>query len=116
MGPSAWNGDKLTLYQTTQWLMGMKSVISKPVGMSPEQVHVVSPFVRGGFGCKGLVWPHSVITAAAAREVKGPVKLVLRPQEMFSNVGHRGRTPTWNSTASACGDLEKSGLRGAARR
>ena len=89
---ASWEGGKLTLYETTQWLAGMQSVVSKSLGIPAEQVHVISPFVGGGFGCKGFVWPHSVLAAVAARQVQRPVKLVVRRQEMFSSVGHRGRT------------------------
>ncbi|MBV8731139.1 MAG: xanthine dehydrogenase family protein molybdopterin-binding subunit, partial [Acidobacteriia bacterium] len=89
---AAWDQNHLTVYETTQWLLGMQSVLSKSFGIPAANVHVISPFVGGGFGCKGFVWPHSVLAAMAARHVRRPVKLALRRQELFSAVGHRGRT------------------------
>ena len=46
-------------------------------------------FTGRGFGSKGQVWSHVVLTALAARQVKRPVKLVLERPEMFGPVGAR---------------------------
>jgi xanthine dehydrogenase YagR molybdenum-binding subunit len=87
-----WDGDELTLYETTQWVLGVRSVAAKSFGIPPEKVHVISPFVGGGFGCKGFVWPHTLLAAMASRAAGRPVKLVLEREQMFSTVGRRGRT------------------------
>ena len=87
-----WEGDELTLFETTQWVMGLRSVVSKSLDLRPEQVHIVSPYVGGGFGSKGFSWPHSIFAAVAAKQVQRPVKLVLSRAEMFTNVGRRGVT------------------------
>ena len=57
---------------------------------SPENVRVISPFVGGGFGCKGSTWSHVVLAAMAAREVRtaGASSCSTRPQ-MFGPVGGR---------------------------
>ena len=96
MEPSAstavWDGDQLTIYEATQWVVGARNVIADTLGVKREDVRVISRFVGGGFGCKGFVWPHSVAAAIAARLVKRPVKLALTRQQMFTSVGHRGAT------------------------
>lgn len=96
MEPSAsmavWNGKKLTLYDATQWVAATRNVVADTFGIPREDVHIVSSFVGGGFGCKGFVWPHSVCAAIAARQLGRPVKVVLTRQEMFTSVGHRGST------------------------
>ena len=40
-------------------------------GSPPENVRVISPYLGGGFGAKGPVWPHTLLTAAAARRSAG---------------------------------------------
>jgi xanthine dehydrogenase YagR molybdenum-binding subunit len=96
MEPSAsiavWNGDTLTLYETTQWVAGARKTVAQTLGIAEERIHIVSPFIGGGFGCKGFVWPHSVLSAIAARKVNRPVKLNLTRKHMFSACGHRSET------------------------
>jgi len=96
MEPSAsiavWEGEKLTLYEATQWVAGARNVVADTLGMPRDNVHIISKFVGGGFGCKGFIWPHSVCAAIAARQVHRPVKLALTRQQMFTSVGHRGAT------------------------
>ena len=96
MEPSAsmaeWNGDELTLYETTQWVIGARNTVAETLGMPPEKVHIISPFIGGGFGCKGFIWPHSVLSAIAAKRVGRPVKLNLTRKQTFSACGHRSET------------------------
>ncbi len=96
MEPSAsiavWNGDELTLYETTQWVAAARNTVAHTLGIPEEKVHIVSPFVGGGFGCKGFVWPHSILSAIAAKKVNRPVKLNLTRKQMFSACGHRSDT------------------------
>ncbi len=89
---AVWNDGMLTLHESTQWVVGTRNVIAKALGLEPERVRVLSPFVGGGFGCKGFVWAHAALAAAAARELERPVKLVLGRDAMFTGVGHRART------------------------
>ncbi|HEX3704914.1 MAG TPA: xanthine dehydrogenase family protein molybdopterin-binding subunit, partial [Vicinamibacterales bacterium] len=86
---AAWDGDVLTLYETTQWVAGARNTVAQTLGMPEEKVHIVSPFVGGGFGCKGFVWPHSMLCAIAAKAVNRAVKLNLTRKQMFSACGHR---------------------------
>jgi xanthine dehydrogenase YagR molybdenum-binding subunit len=96
MEPSAsmahWDGDELTLYETTQWVIGARNTVAETLGMPEENVHIISPFIGGGFGCKGFIWPHSVLSAIAARKVGRAVKLTLTRKQMFSGCGHRSET------------------------
>jgi xanthine dehydrogenase YagR molybdenum-binding subunit len=89
---AAWDGDVLTLYDSTQYVSGVKSIVAKILGIAPHDVTVVSPFVGGGFGCKGSTWSHVVLAAMAARQVGRPVKLVLERPQMFAGVGNRPHT------------------------
>jgi xanthine dehydrogenase YagR molybdenum-binding subunit len=84
--------DRLTLYDSTQYVYGVKRLVAKTLGLPAEQVRVVSKFVGGGFGSKGSAWSHVVLAAMAARQVKRPVKLVLSRRQMFGPVGARPYT------------------------
>jgi xanthine dehydrogenase YagR molybdenum-binding subunit len=86
---AAWTGEDLTLYDSTQYISGVRETMAKALGIAPERVRVVSPFVGGGFGCKGSTWSHVVLAAMAARKVGRPVKLVLERPQMFGPVGGR---------------------------
>src|SRR6202012_3750826 len=61
-------------------------------GISPEKIHIRSPFLGGGFGSKGLISGPQVLGVMAARMVGKPVKLVLRREQMYGPVGHRAPT------------------------
>lgn len=89
---AAWEGDRLTIYNATQAVMGTQKMFAGIFNLPVNNVRVISPFVGGGFGCKGLIWLHPALAAVAARELKRPVKLALTRQQMFTSNGHRGRT------------------------
>jgi len=89
---AAWDGPDLTLYDTTQGVTNAQAAVAKILGMKPENVHVISPFLGGGFGCKGSVWSHTALCAVAAKEVGRPVRLALTRPQMFGPVGGRPRT------------------------
>ena len=59
----------------------------------PENIHIRSPFLGGGFGSKGLVKGPQILGIMAASLVGRPVKLVLRREQMFGPVGHRAPDP-----------------------
>ncbi|MFN7963674.1 MAG: xanthine dehydrogenase family protein molybdopterin-binding subunit [Thermoanaerobaculia bacterium] len=87
-----WQGDRLTVYEPSQWMVGCRNTLADFFGLPAEKVQVLSPFVGGGFGCKAAVWHHTVLAALAARVVGRPVKLVLAREQMWSSVGHRPAT------------------------
>ncbi len=84
--------DQLTVYDATQGVFGDRQRIATALGLRPEQVRVISPFLGGGFGSKGPTWSHVLIAALAAREVKRPVKLDVSRPQMFNMVGLRSET------------------------
>ena len=87
-----WNGDKLTLYQSTQGIFSVRNTVAKAFGLQPTDVKVVSYFTGGGFGSKGGAWSHEILAAMAARVVGRPVKLMLTRRQMFGPVGGRPLT------------------------
>ena len=89
---ATWTGDDLTVYDATQWVKGLQSTLAHFFDLEPQRVHVISPFIGGGFGSKGWVWPHTVIAAMAAKAVGKTVKLVIDRSQFFTSNGHRAQT------------------------
>ena len=89
---AVWNGDALTVHDTTQNPHGARDALAATFGIDPAGVRVLVPFVGGGFGAGLRVWPHVPLAALAARMTKRPVKLVLTRAQMFTSVGHRPNT------------------------
>jgi xanthine dehydrogenase YagR molybdenum-binding subunit len=89
---AAWNGDNLTLYDSSQNIFAVQRAMAQLFGIPKENVHVISQFVGGAFGSKGGTWPHVVIGVMAAREVKRPVKLVVTRKQLYFANGHRPET------------------------
>jgi len=87
-----WDGDKLTVYDATQGLGNTRKSLCDIFGLPASNVRVVCKFIGGGFGCKGAMWPHVILSAMAAKAVNRPVKLVLTRPQMFTAVGHRAET------------------------
>ena len=87
-----WDGDRLTLYDKTQWPGNVASNVALVFGIPEENVRVVSPFVGGAFGSALRTWPHVILAAMAARQVGRPVKIVLTRRQMYSSVGCRPYT------------------------
>jgi xanthine dehydrogenase YagR molybdenum-binding subunit len=84
-----WNGNRLTVWDKTQWVMGTRDELATVFGLPQDAVRVISPFVGGAFGSGLRCWPHTVVAALAARETRRPVKLVLTRKQMFYGVGFR---------------------------
>ena len=87
-----WDGAKLTIYEESQAIFNMRSVLAQMFGLPQENVRVITKFVGSGFGSKLWPWTHCPLAAAAARKLGKPVKLVLSRRMMFQSVGHRAHT------------------------
>jgi xanthine dehydrogenase YagR molybdenum-binding subunit len=87
-----WDGDRLWIDTPSQGMVMATMRIGGLLGISPANIHIRSPFLGGGFGCKGLVSGPQLLGILAARMVGKPVKLVLRREQMYGPVGHRAPT------------------------
>jgi xanthine dehydrogenase YagR molybdenum-binding subunit len=84
-----WDGDRLTLWDKTQWAQGDARNVATALGVPPEHVRVICPFIGGAFGSAGRTWPHVILAAFAAREMRRSVKLVLTRRQMYTGIGYR---------------------------
>ncbi len=89
---AAWDGDMLSIDTPSQALAMAQGRLAGLFGISPDNIHIRSPFLGGGFGSKGFISGPQVLGVIAARMVGRPVKLVLRREQMFGPVGHRAPT------------------------
>ncbi len=87
-----WDGEKLNVYDSTQYITGDKMAIAANLGIPVDNVHVQCPYTGGGFGSKGSTWSHVVLAAMAAKLVQKPVKLALDRPQMWGPVGGRPAT------------------------
>ena len=51
-----WEGDRLTIWEPSQWLDGMARTYAEWFGIPFENVRLISPYIGGGFGSKGFTY------------------------------------------------------------
>ena len=86
---ASWDGDQLTVWDKVQGITSAQTNLAGALGVPPDNVRVLSPFVGGAFGSAGRTWPHQMLAAFAARQMRRPVKLVLTRKQMYSGIGYR---------------------------
>src|SRR6266403_1463206 len=89
---ATWDGQMLTIYEESQGIFNLRSVLAQMFGLPKENVRVITKFVGSGFGSKLWPWTHCALAVAAARQLGKPVKLVLSRRMTFQSAGHRART------------------------
>jgi len=87
-----WDGNRLTVWTATQGISSAQQTLASLFGIDQADVHVICPYVGGGFGCKGNTWPPATLAAMAAKVVGKPVKLAVTRAQMFTSNGYRPRT------------------------
>jgi len=88
---AAWDGDRLTLYDSTQHVYGVQAGLANLLQMPAECVRVIAQHTGGGFGVKGWIWPHEALAALAAKAIGRPVRLVLTRANLYSFLGYQPR-------------------------
>lgn len=89
---AAWQGDRLSLWTSNQMVAWSVGDMAKTLGIAKEKVHLMSPYVGGGFGGKLWVRADAVLAALGARAAKRPVKVALQRPLMINNTTHRPAT------------------------
>jgi xanthine dehydrogenase YagR molybdenum-binding subunit len=64
---AAWDDDRLTLWNKTQWVHNTADEIAAVFGIPVQNIRVVSPFVGGAFGSGLRTWPHVTLAVLGAR-------------------------------------------------
>jgi CO/xanthine dehydrogenase Mo-binding subunit len=84
-----WEGDRLTLWESTQGVFAIQSGVAKALGLPLTKVRVIGHYLGGGFGSKLQTSKHSVIAAMLAKRTGRPVKLILSREDTYLFVGNR---------------------------
>lgn len=87
-----WEGEKLTIFDKSQGVSGVRQHLARSFGIPPENVRVVSLFVGGAFGASLNTNYYPFLTALAAKEVGRPVKVNYTRRQMFTGHGYRPYT------------------------
>jgi nicotinate dehydrogenase subunit B len=75
-------GDKLTLWASTQNPFGVKEDVARALNMPPQKVRVITPFVGGGFG--GKTFNQQAVEASRLAKLAGkPVQVKWSRKEEF---------------------------------
>ena len=69
---------RVTLWASTQSVFTVQQMVSSALGLSPDRLRVLTPFVGGGFGGKTTASIEAIVVALALKTPGRPVKLVLR--------------------------------------
>ena len=87
-----WNGDTLTVHSSLQMLKYNVKELGDALGLKPDKVRLIAPFVGGGFGSKLGISVEGVAAAVAAMTLKRPVRVVLSRQQVLQCVMRRSET------------------------
>tara|TARA_R110002126_G_scaffold3111_7_gene17079 strand:+ start:36081 stop:38288 length:2208 start_codon:yes stop_codon:yes gene_type:complete len=89
---ASWDGDKLTLRGSYQMLNFNINELADALHIVPDNIHMLSPYVGGGFGSKLGISPEAVSAALAAKEVGQPVCVALSRPQVFETTMRRSET------------------------
>ena len=87
-----WNGDELTVYEPSQFMVGAQHSLAATLQIDPARVRVLSRYVGGAFGSKGSITNRTGIVALAARRLGRPVKMVATRDQGFTIATYRAET------------------------
>jgi len=81
-------GNKVTVWASTQTPFGLQRQLISDLGMPAENVHVIAPFVGGGFGGK-INFDQAIQVVKIAKIAKKPVQLAWSRADEFFYDTHR---------------------------
>jgi xanthine dehydrogenase YagR molybdenum-binding subunit len=84
-----WDGDRLTVWDSTQAIFGVRDTVSRSLNLPASNVRVIKKYMGGGFGSKLAAGKYTVMAALLARQIGRPVKITLDRTEMNLAVGNR---------------------------
>src|SRR5712691_7563410 len=87
-----WADGQLTIHEPSQFVHGLKNSVAQKLGIAPDKVRVVSPYVGGAFGARGQMTPRTALVALAAKKLNRPVKLVATRDQGFTIATYRAET------------------------
>jgi carbon-monoxide dehydrogenase large subunit len=105
-----WKDDRLHISANGQGPWGLKDEAARKLGLKPEQVHVSTPDVGGGFGMKAMTYPEQLLCGHAAMKIGRPVKWISdRSEAIVSDL--MGRDHVTCAEAAFDADLKLTAVR-----
>ncbi|MDB5653060.1 MAG: putative xanthine dehydrogenase YagR molybdenum-binding subunit [Tardiphaga sp.] len=89
---ASWDGDSVTIWTSNQMIAWGARDVAMTLGLPPEKVRLISPYVGGGFGGKLFLRTDAILAALGARAAGRPVKLTLQRPLVMNNTTHRPAT------------------------
>jgi xanthine dehydrogenase YagR molybdenum-binding subunit len=89
---AAWDGEELTVWTSSQMIDWWRTDLATTLAVDKEKIHLMSPFIGGGFGGKLYLRVDAVLAAFAAKAAKRPVKVALPRPFLMNNTTHRPAT------------------------
>ena len=90
-----WNGKVLTVFDSGQGVWNAKLNLCKSLGLSLDQVRVITKYMGGGFGSKAAAQRYAHYAAKLAILAGRPVRLELTRPEEFVSHPHRFSVKKW---------------------
>ena len=84
-----WEGDRLTVWCSTQGVVGVRDEFARYFNVPQDQVRVICEHMGGGFGSKFGAGAEGRAAAELARQAGAPVKMMLDRKEEHLSVGNR---------------------------
>ena len=94
-----WEGDRVTVWESTQGIFRVRDNVAKAFGLSLAQVRVICEAMGGGFGAKNNAGAHTFVAVAFAKRLGHAVACVVdRPGEQIDT---GNRPSTWQRVTIA---------------
>jgi xanthine dehydrogenase YagR molybdenum-binding subunit len=87
-----WDGDEVTVWTSSQMVDWWRTDLATTLGIKKDKVHLMSPFIGGGFGGKLFLRADAVLAAFGSKAAGRPVKVALPRPMMPNNTTHRPAT------------------------
>ncbi|WPE22691.1 aldehyde oxidoreductase molybdenum-binding subunit PaoC [Shinella zoogloeoides] len=89
---AAWDGDEVSVWTSSQMIDWWRTDLATTLDIDKEKIHLMSPFIGGGFGAKLFLRADAVLAALGARAAGRPVKVALPRPFVANNTTHRPAT------------------------
>ncbi|HEY8050755.1 MAG TPA: molybdopterin cofactor-binding domain-containing protein, partial [Ramlibacter sp.] len=87
-----WEDERVHIHCSTQMVEHAQQRVAHTLQLEPGQVHIMSPYIGGGFGGKLPVFADVILSAHASKMIGRPVKTALTRQQMVHVTTHRAET------------------------
>ena len=88
----SWSNGRLTVWESSQNVYGYQNGLAEQLGIAPDRIHIVSPYIGGAFGSRGSLTQRTALIAHAARVVGRPVRLEATRSQGFTIGTYRAET------------------------